>query len=199
MEKLLNRVKNMILSPRSEWQAVQAEQTTAKGIIFSYVAILAAVATVASILGLGIFGIHIMGKTVRYAFGGLLVFGLVQYVLTIVGVVVAGAVINALAPSFDSKQDSVHALKVAAYSLTPWFVASILNIIPDLRVIVDLASLYGIYLIYLGLGPLMATPENKTIGYTVVSIIVMVVVLILVYVIAGGIGALLLLSGLPSS
>ena len=101
---------------------------------------------------------------------------------------VFGIVINALAPSFGSKQDLPSAMKLAVFSMTPGWIAGVLYIIPMLGVLVILASLYGIYVLYLGFNtPLMETPKDKVIIYLVVSIVVVTVLMIVVSVILGAI------------
>ena len=47
--------------------------------------------------------------------GSIIVGGVVQYVLALVGVYVMALIINALAPSFGGTQDQLKAFKVAAY------------------------------------------------------------------------------------
>ncbi len=193
MENLLGRVKNIILSPRSEWQTIKMEQATVKDIVFSYIAPLAAIPVVASVIGMGLVGLSFMGSTMRYPFSYLIPWSILNYVLSIVGVLVSGAVINTLAETFESRKDSIQALKVAAYSFTPAWIASILNAVPVLGPLALLASLYGIYLLYLGLRPLMETPENKAVGYTVASIITIIIVVIVVNVIVSAISSLFFL------
>ncbi len=198
MEKLVSRIKNILVSPKSEWEAIKAEQTSAKDIIFEYVAILAAVPTIASVIGMGIVGVSVMGTTIRYSFGYLLVWAVFFYVMSIVTVIAAGAIINALAPTFEAKQDSVQALKIAVYSYTPVWVAGILNIVPLLGLLTLLASLYGIYLLYLGLSPLMEAPPDKALGYTVASIIVMIAVTIVATVLVGVLAGIFVSTGVPN-
>lgn len=193
MENLLGRVKNIIMSPKSEWQAVKMEQTTVKDIVLGYIAPLAAIPVVASVIGMGLVGLSFMGSTMRYPLSYLIPWAILSYVQSIVGVIVSGAVINALAETFESRKNNIQALKVAAYSFTPAWVASILNAVPVLGPLALLASLYGIYLLYLGLRPLMETPENKAVGYTVASIITIIVVVIVVNVIASAISGILFL------
>ena len=61
MEKLLARVKNLILNPKDEWEAIKSDDATIKDIIFNYVAVLAAIPAIASIIGQGIVGFGVMG------------------------------------------------------------------------------------------------------------------------------------------
>lgn len=193
MEKLLSRVKGMIFSPGQEWQTVKSEQTTQANIIIGYVAPLAAIPVIASVIGMGLVGVSFMGSTLRYPMGYLISWAVVGYIMSIIGVVVSGAVINALAETFNSKKDSIQALKVVAYSLTPAWISGIFNIIPALSMFSLLASLYGIYLLYLGLRPLMEVPEDKAVGYTVASVIVIIIVVIMVNLITSAIAGLFFL------
>jgi hypothetical protein len=94
---------------------------------------------------------------------------------------VFGLVINALAPSFGSKQNAENAMKLAVYSMTPAWLGGIFYIIPALWILATLASLYGIYILYLGFAtPMMDTAKDKVVGYLVVSFIVMIVLTVVV-------------------
>ncbi|MFA5083285.1 MAG: YIP1 family protein, partial [Hydrogenophilaceae bacterium] len=80
--------------------------------------------------------------------------------------------------------------KAAAYSFTPAWLAGVLNLIPSLGVLVLLASLYGIYLLYLGLPVLMKAPEDKALPYTVIVVVCAIVVGVLIGVVAGLFGGM---------
>jgi uncharacterized membrane protein len=67
-------------------------------------------------------------------------------------------------------------VQLVAYSLTPVWVAGILNIFPAIGWLAGLLGLYGLFLLYKGLTPLMKTPEDKKVGYLIVSIIILIVV-----------------------
>jgi hypothetical protein len=75
-------------------------------------------------------------------------------------------------------------MKVAVYANTPNWIASILFIFPSLSPIVMIASLYSLYLLYLGLPVLMETPKEKVVAYIIVVIIVSIIVFYLTSVIA---------------
>ena len=66
---------------------------------------------------------------------------------------------------------AARAMKVAVYSFTPAWVAGVLRIIPALGVLAILGAFYGFYLLYLGLPALMKAPKEKAAGYTVVTIV----------------------------
>jgi len=66
-------------------------------------------------------------------------------------------------------------VKVAAYSYTPVWVVGILAIIPFLGLLTILALFYAAYLLYLGLPRLMKSAPDKSVGYTVIVIVVGIV------------------------
>lgn len=176
MEKLLSRVKNIIFSPKSEWQVINSEQTTVKAVIFNYVAVLAVIPAVAAVVGMAVVGVSFMHTVTRYPVFISLVWGVFSYIFGIAAVMISAAIINALAPTFESAKDYLKALKVVSYAYTPAWIAGALNVIPALSWLMLIMSLYSIYLLYLGLSPIMGTSQNKALGYTVASIIVIIVV-----------------------
>jgi hypothetical protein len=95
----------------------------------------------------------------------------VAYILGLVGVFLIALLINALAPTFSGEKNQLQALKAAAFSFTPAWVASILQILPSLSILVLLAGLYSLYVLYLGLPVLMKAPKEKAVGYTAVVVV----------------------------
>jgi len=125
-----------------------------------------------------------------------LIFSILLFVLSLVNVLIVSAVINALAPTFNSVKNNLNAFKLAVYSLTPVFVAGIFYIFPSLGILALLGGLYGIYILYLGFPILMGTPQDKTVVYTVATLVAVIIVSVIVGYIATAIawGG----SGLPS-
>jgi len=181
---LVDRAKNMIVSPKTEWDAVANEEPNIQQILVGYVLPLALIPTIAIIIGWGLIGV--MGfKSFNYG----IAMALVQIINAFISVVVAAFVIDALAPSFGSQKNTGKAVQLVAYSMTPAWIGGILNIIPAIGWLGSLFGLYGLYLLYLGVSPLMKTPEDKRVGYVIVSIIILIVVY---FVIAAILTAILL-------
>jgi hypothetical protein len=168
---LVERAKNIIVTPKTEWDAVAAEEPNIQQILLGYVLPLALIPTVATIIGWGVIGMF--GFT-SFTYG--IAMGLVQIINAFLSVLIAGFVIDALAPNFGSQKNMGRAVQLVAYSMTPIWVAGILNIFPALSWLAGLIGLYGLFLMYLGLAPLMKTAEDKKVGYLVVSIIILIVV-----------------------
>jgi hypothetical protein len=111
---------------------------------------------------------------------------IVNYALSLVGVYIIGLIIDALAPSFGGQKNQLQAMKVAVYSFTAAWLAGVFAIYPPLAIL-GIVGLYSFYLLYLGLPKLMKAPEDKAIGYTVVSIVLGILVFIVAGVVAGAI------------
>ena len=177
MANIITRVKNILLTPKTEWPVIANEASTAKDIYFFYVAPLLLLGVIAGFIGSVVIGTSLgpLG-TFRVGILGGVVGAILHFVLGLTNVFVVAWIVNLLAPTFGGQPDPLRALKVTAYALTPALVAAVLNVIPMLGILVLIASLYGLYLFYLGLPVLMRCPQDKAIGYTIVTVIVAIVV-----------------------
>jgi hypothetical protein len=184
---MIQRIKDILFKPKETWPQIKAEATGIGQVFTGYAMILAALPAVCGLLGFTLVGQSFGPITgfFRIPFTYALVWAVVWYVLILIALYVEGLVINALAPSFGSKQNLVNAYKLAVYSSTPMFVAGILNIIPALGILVFLISLYSFFLLYIGMPVMMETPKEKHVGYFVVTLIVMLII----YFIVGGISS----------
>lgn len=187
---IVGRVKAVLLRPKETFQLIKTESATTQDLIFSYLAILAVVPAVASIIGMSVVGVSVpFMRAFRFPLINSLSRAIVQYVLTLVGAYVLGLIINALAPTFSGVKNNIQALKIAVYCATPTLVAGILHIIPALGVLVIIAGLYGLYLLYLAIPVMMECPKEKALVYTVTVIVVNIVISIIIGAIAGAITA----------
>lgn len=186
---LIERAKNIIVSPKSEWEAIKDESTTITETYTRYVLILAAIPAVCQTIGLAAVGMTMPfgGGTMRLDWGTALSHGILSYVVTLVAVLVIAYIMNALAPTFGGQKNLTQAVKVTAYSWTPGWLAGVFSLIPSLGLIGFLVGLYGIYLLYLGLPRLMGAPQEKSLGYTLVVIICAFIVMVVLGLVVTGI------------
>jgi Yip1 domain len=184
---IVNRAKNICLTPNTEWSVIAAEATTPATLITEYVVPLAAIGAVAGFIGGSILGMGLGAFGVRTSLVAGLTLAVFSFVMAIVGCFIVAFVVNALAPTFGGEKNSTQALKVVVYSYTPAFIAGVLRILPIFGgLLAFLAALYGLYLLYLGLPRLMKAPQDKSIGYTIV-VVVCTIVLYAVVTVASGI------------
>ena len=174
------RAQNILLQPAREWSVIEKERETVTHLYTSYVVPLAAIGPVASIIGLSIFGISLpIGGSYRLPLTSAGWHAVTTFVLALVGTYVLSLIIDALAPKFLARKNSLQALKIAAYSSTPAWLAGGLNLIPSLAFL-QILGLYGVYLLYLGLPVLMKAPHDKAWVYTGVVIVAAIVIFALI-------------------
>lgn len=185
---MIQRVINILTKPKIEWEKIKAEGGSIASVLTGYAMILALIPAVAGLIGYSLIGVS-MGflGNVRYPITSGLVWAVSFYIMTLLGFFIDGIIINALAPSFDSRQNTVNAFKLVVYSMTASMVGGIFYLIPSLSILVFLISLYGLYLLFVGMPIMMETPKEKTVGYFIVALIVLIVVNIVVGLIASAI------------
>jgi hypothetical protein len=189
---LVSRVKNICLTPATEWDVIERETVPAGTLITGYVLPLAGVSALAGFVGGSIIGGLVFGRTPIVAG---LVIACLTMILAVVTVWIVAFIIDALAPSFGAQKNSAQAFKLAVYSFTPAWVAGVLNILPLLGMLAVLGGLYGIYLMYLGIPRLMKCPQDRAAGYTIVVVICAIVVSALLSLFSGLIVAGSLIGG----
>lgn len=187
-KSLVERAKDILLQPKTEWGVIDAEPATIGGIYTSYVVILAAIGPIAMLIGHQLVGVSVLGVTYKPPIGFSIGTAVVTYIMSLVSVYVSALVIDALAPSFGGTKDMVKAFKVAAYSATAAWLAGIFQIIPMLGILAIL-GLYSLYLLYLGLPRLMRVADDKAVGYTLVVIVVQIVLYFVVAMIVAALVA----------
>lgn len=168
---LVDRVKNIILTPQAEWERIAPEPADVQKIYTGYVLPLAVFAALCGFIGMTMIGV--LGWRIGIVPG--VINMILQVCVGVASVFILAFILNALAPSFGSRQDIGQAHKLAAYGSTAFFVAGVFAIFPPLGILA-LAGLYSFALIYIGMPRLMGTPEDKRIIYLIVVILVAIVV-----------------------
>lgn len=175
---IIARIQGILLHPATEWDVIEGEATTAPGLLIGYVAPLAAIPAIATVLS------HLLVS--RWLLIPSLIGAVISYILAIVGVFVIAFIIDMLAPSFNGQKNQTQALKLVAYSFTAAWVGGILNIIPWVGpVLAGIAGLYSLYLLYLGLPKLMKPPADKQMAYFLVSLAIAMGFYIVVAIVVG--------------
>lgn len=177
---LVERAKAIIVQPKAEWPKIAAETTEPTKILTSYVIPLALIGPIAGLIGMQIFGINAVIMTIRPSLASSLTMAVTTFVMTIVGVFVLAFIANWLSPKFGGKDNFPSAFRWVAYAMTASWIGGIFGLIPALSIIGVLFGLYSLYLLYLGSSPMMGVPQDKTLGYTVVTILAAIVLYIVV-------------------
>jgi hypothetical protein len=186
---LIERVKNILVTPKTEWDVINGESATPMSLLTSYVIFLAIIPAGCSLLAGLVFG-GTWGMK-YYIFGAI-----IAYIISIALYFAFMYALDLLATAFGSEKNINKSAQVAAYSCTAIYVAGILNFIPFLGLLAWLAGCaYAAYLAYQGIGPLKKTPEDKKVVY----VLVVIVIVIAAYFIVSAILGAILLTGFMTS
>lgn len=186
---LVDRVRNMVVNPEREWPVVAQERTDPAQLVTGYLAPLAIVSAVAGFIGSTLLAAVLpFGGLVGGVVSGL-IGACISVLLLILGCYIVAFIINALAPYFGARPDFTQAFQTAVYGNTAGLAAGVTQVIPILgSFVVLLASLYGLYVLYLGLPHTMQVPREKTMVYFLAILgtcIVLAVILSIVFTILG--------------
>jgi Yip1 domain len=178
---IIERVKNIIVTPKTEWLKIDTEEATLSSLLTGYVLPLTVIGAVAAFVGYAFIGIDtgVFGIKMKGMDWGLYT-GIGKLVTGVLSFVIAAYVVDMLAPSFASEKNLNKSAQLVAYGTTPAMVGAFLGILPMLSIIGGLFGLYGIYLWYLGLGPIKKTPEDKKVVYIVVTVLVYIVAIFII-------------------
>jgi hypothetical protein len=187
IEKLIQEVKECVLSPIAVFERIKGDSRSISDIFRDLLIYLAAIPAVA-----GFFGRVIIGQSTPFGvfnhvplFTGI-VWAILLYFLSIVGVYAIAFLVSRLAINFQGKSNELAAFKLVVYSFMPVFALGVFSLIPALAGLFIL-GLYGIYLFYVGCSILMECPEEKALSYTVVVSLAAILITVLLHRIAGSV------------
>ncbi len=174
INKLINRAKNLIVSPAAEWEIISSENENQNNIIKDYAAPLIILAALT-----GIIGNFLAPRFFTPGMGYVITTAIFAIIIPLASIFISSYIIDALAPSFGTEKNIKGAFTLVIYASTPAYIASIVGNLHWTLSILSLFGLYSIYLFWVGISPIMKTPEDKKTGYVVVSFIILIAVYLL--------------------
>jgi hypothetical protein len=172
---IVDRAKNILITPKPEWEVVERESANVSTVLFSYVLPMLLIGAFCTFLGFGLIG----QNGIKLGAGGGLIRALIYVIFTTALVFAMGATIEVLAPSFMAEKNWTKSFKLAAYSLTAAYLAAFFWIFPALWILVLLCSLYSLYALYTGIAVTKKTSADKQVAYFAIVILITVVLYIL--------------------
>ena len=135
---VIDRAKNILITPVNEWPVVDKEPANVVTILTSYVLPMLSIGVVATFIGMGLIGQSLpLGGSTASVKAGLI--GAIMYVvLSVITVFIVAATIDVLAPSFASEKNWNKSFQMSAYSLTASYVGAIFLLFPALNILVIL-------------------------------------------------------------
>ena len=171
MEKTIERIKDIYLSPATFWDEVKAEQTTEKEIVTGFFLLIAALPALAGFLGMLFMGYNLF-RTLIWA--GLF-FG-----CAIAAVYLFSKIILFLGRSFNAENDESDLVKLAAYSFTPILLGGVFFLIPPIYWL-SIVGLYGFYFFWIGFHKIAVCTEEEKFNFSFISLIVLIILTVLIF------------------
>jgi hypothetical protein len=112
---LIARIQAILLTPKTEWDKIDAEPATTQGLFTGYAMILAAIPTIAQIIG-GLFPTCVLGICIHHNLIFVVVGAIVYYIVSLGGVFLIAIIADELAPSFGGQKNRIQALKLIIYA-----------------------------------------------------------------------------------
>ncbi len=183
---IVERAKAIVLRPAAEWRAIEAESGDTAYLFANYVAILAAIPPVAAFIRRAIIGAPgpRFGGHPHFGFFSSLFGAVIHYLAAFVVVYAMAIIIDALAPTFLAGKNQENAMKLAAYSMTPTWLAGVFALIPGLGFL-RILGLCSLYVFWLGLPVLMRPPPDKTAPYAIATVLCGIVLWVVVAAVIG--------------
>ncbi|HYF32931.1 MAG TPA: Yip1 family protein [Chitinophagaceae bacterium] len=161
---LIDRVKKMVTTPKTEWEVVAVEAPDASKVIMGYVVPLCGVAAVAAFLGIGFLTDFV---SIRWCFMA----AIMLFLLLVLIVLLTAFVSDLVAPSLGAEKNLGRSVQLLGYGCTPLYLSAILSIFPSVAdIFLILGGLYSAYLIFLGVMPIKKITQDKQAGYAIVTI-----------------------------
>lgn len=165
---IFKRAVNIMIKPGFEWDVVVKEKPKIPMLIFGYALIFTIIPVLSLLIGYGLVGrrIHFFEYSHwETSFWTGILQSFVFIVAAFTAIIVGAVIINVLAPAFKSEKNLGRAMQLTVYSFTPVFFAGLFFMLPVLSDFANLAGLYGIFILLMGLHVVMKTPKNYQIGY----------------------------------
>ena len=170
-QSIIARAIAIIISPAKEWPKIKAEDTSTREVFMRYVLPLALIGPVAGLIGYLIFGYSALGGvSFRPGLISAVIGAVVALALALISFLVLWLIADTLSRKFGGEVSPTNALKLVAYGSTPVWLVGIFALVPPLSIL-GLLALYSLYLIYVGVTPMLNVPKEKALLFTAVFVL----------------------------
>jgi len=171
----LQRVINILLKPKTEWLVIENEKPDRMKLITRYAMLLAIIPALCSFIS---YGFILADYTLSYA----IIIAILRFVVSLGIIYLATYISEYLAPSFEAGKDFDRSFQLVCFAYTPGWVFFILALIPHFDFLaIFLGFGYMTYLLYTGIPVIKKTPEDKSLGYSILMVIASFVSYLVIY------------------
>ncbi|MDO6461416.1 Yip1 family protein [Granulosicoccaceae sp. 1_MG-2023] len=161
---ILNHVTGILFHPAQEWKSIREENASTMEVFRRHVLIMAAIPPLCAFFGATQFGWQLGETTFKLtkASAGQMAIGF--YLASLLGVYFMGRCIQWMADTYGAGSSDDKAENLAAYIITPMFLAGLVCLIPVPWLIMMVGLLgvaYTVYLLYTGVPIMMGVSAEK--------------------------------------
>lgn len=162
------RIRQIITSPATEWDKIANESNDQNEIIINYAVPLVALGAITTFIG--------KAALPQYSVYQGFMLAITYFLSMIIGLYVSAVVVSELAPGFGSEKDFGVTLKLIVYSSTAALVSAVIATLHPGLSFIGLFGLYSVYLFWVGLPKILTMPEDKRIGFVLISALVILAI-----------------------
>ncbi|MEP7155081.1 MAG: Yip1 family protein [Betaproteobacteria bacterium] len=179
------RARNIILQPQTEWPVVSREKTDSALRVASYILVFVGLQSLSLMLCLLIAGDF--GSSI--GLGVIVAVGISGFTLALLFTFMFALLANLLARMFGGEGSFRCSLQLVAYASTPSWIGGAFGMIPVVGSAVSvLAGVYGLYVLCVGVPPMMKIPKTRTLPFTLILVFSAMVLAIMIGAIQLAIG-----------
>ncbi len=174
-KKLMVRVKNLLIRPKSEWLVIEGEPVYESQEIIRDYALPLIFATV-------FWELVVVGIRLKMVY-----FAIVNFTLLMLALFLTTSLVYDLATRFQSYADRNAAAKLVAYCSTPlWLAQLIQSDVEWLFVMKPIGVVVAVYLYHTGIPVLMKPAESRRAAYTTTVMVIVLVINTLIWLLIDG-------------
>ncbi len=166
---ILNRIKNILFYPKSEWDKIKVEEITNSDLFMKYALILALILPLSNILNWLFLGFAYGFSSTIFPIVGA---SFKMYVNTLINVMITSFAIKIIGNLFKHGTTFNDATKIAVYSNTAIWIGGVYKLFGDsLQAIIIVGAIYSFVLLFLGIRSIINIKKTKLIIFYVLVIL----------------------------
>lgn len=178
--RTFRRAKELLASPGSAWHVIREESVPVPELLVGYVSVLASAAALAYFVGITVVGFEAPGEgrvVLRPAEAAAI--SVLGFLFNFVLIFVSALVAAKLAPRFRGRSNVDDAVRLVCYSMTPYWLGSLLAVTPAAAPFGILLGVYGFYLFYRGVPAMTGVPEERSAAFSAVAFLAFLAAVVL--------------------
>ncbi|MFK7912643.1 MAG: Yip1 family protein [Pseudomonadales bacterium] len=158
----------LLIAPKSTWQAIADKNYSAASVLLFQTLPMALIPAACWYYGVTQVGWSVAGETMRLTSDSALPLCVMFYLAMVSGILFMGFMVRWMSSVYGQEGSYATGIALISFTATPFFVAGLLGLSPVLWVDITLGvvvACYSIYLLYLGVGPLMRVTPDRSFLY----------------------------------